>query len=101
LAVRVSERGFVVVFEPAAMISHPRSIPFNTLCDPSPPHSWRISEHPNASFSVLLALLLGGWSTATAQETGRKLALVIGNSKYLSAGALPNGVRDAAASMPS
>ncbi len=49
----------------------------------------------------LLALLLGGWSTATAQETGRKLALVIGNSKYLSAGALPNGVRDAAASMPS
>lgn len=45
----------------------------------------------------LLLLTLGGWSTAAAQETGRKLALVIGNSKYTSAGVLPNGVRDAVA----
>lgn len=35
--------------------------------------------------------------SAMAQEVGKKLALVIGNSKYESAGPLPNGVRDAAA----
>jgi hypothetical protein len=48
----------------------------------------------------LIWLLLVAWgclSSALAQEPGRKLALIIGNSKYLSAGALPNAVRDAAA----
>lgn len=44
----------------------------------------------------LLVLVMGFLSSAAAQETGRKLALVIGNSKYAAAGVLPNGVRDAA-----
>jgi hypothetical protein len=44
-------------------------------------------------FSLLFA---GCLPVAMAQETGRKLALVVGNSKYVSAGILPNGVRDAA-----
>ncbi|WP_349437661.1 caspase family protein [Pararhizobium sp. A13] len=44
--------------------------------------------------SLLLLTLIASFDAAAA-ESGRRLALVIGNSKYEAAGALPNAARDA------
>ncbi|MDO9415803.1 caspase family protein [Pararhizobium sp.] len=50
-----------------------------------------------AACMLLLLASLPFHRDAQAQETGRKLALVIGNSSYKTAGSLPNASRDAKA----
>ncbi|KSV67412.1 hypothetical protein N185_30480 [Sinorhizobium sp. GW3] len=49
------------------------------------------------SWLSLLALTLIASTDAFAAESGRRLALVIGNSTYEAAGSLPNASRDARA----